>query len=81
MTTRITTTGKITVPAAIRTAAGLVPGTEVALELDGESVRIVGVDPRPERGRGAMVVEHLRRYPGQVGTTTDEIMALTRGED
>jgi AbrB family looped-hinge helix DNA binding protein len=81
MKTRITPTGKITVPAAIRSAAGLVPGTEVELQLDGESVRIVRVDPRPERGRGAMVVEHLRRYPGQAGLTTDEIMALSRGED
>ena len=30
---------------------------------------------------GERIVEHLRSHPGTVQMTTDEIMALTRGED
>ena len=80
MKIRITSRGQVTIPRSIREAAGLWPETEINLELDGDAVRIVKVDPGRPRGRGAIVVEHLRRSGGQLDMTTDEIMALTRGE-
>jgi AbrB family looped-hinge helix DNA binding protein len=39
MTARITSNGRVTIPRAIREAAGLWPGTKVSLELDGDAVR------------------------------------------
>ncbi len=38
---RITSKGQVTIPVGIREKAGLLPGTEVDFELDGDSVRIV----------------------------------------
>jgi hypothetical protein len=31
--------------------------------------------------RGAQLVDHLRRHRGDIDMSTDEIMALTRGEE
>ncbi|MFN3348797.1 MAG: AbrB/MazE/SpoVT family DNA-binding domain-containing protein [Pseudorhodoplanes sp.] len=76
---RITSKGQVTIPADIRAKAGLLPHTEVAFEFDGKSVRIVRARPSKTDGRGARLVAHLRRR-GDVAMTTDQIMALTRGE-
>jgi AbrB family looped-hinge helix DNA binding protein len=38
---RITSKGQITIPVEIRERAGLLPGTEVDVELDGNTVRIM----------------------------------------
>lgn len=76
---RITAKGQVTIPADIRERAGLMPNTEVEFEFDGETVRIVrAAEPRKAR-RGARLVAHLRGR-GDVAMSTDEIMALTRGE-
>lgn len=75
---RITSKGQVTIPADIRAQAGLLPHTEVAFEFDGKVVRIVRAPDR-KPGRGAQLVAHLRGR-GDSGMTTDEIMALTRGE-
>ena len=74
---RITSKGRVTIPAAIRKQAGLLPETEVAFEFDGEAVRIVRVKPSPGQGRGARLVAHLRGR-GDVALSTDDILALTR---
>ena len=77
---RITSKGQVTIPVAIREKAGLLPHTEVDLELDGDAVRIVRAKaPRGEtRGQRAI---RLLRGSGTVRMSTDEIMALTRGEE
>lgn len=77
---RITSKGQVTIPVEIREKAGLLPGTEVAFELDRKGVRIVrSTSPRREtRGQRAV---RLLRGSGTVRMTTDEIMALTRGEE
>lgn len=77
---RITSKGQVTIPAHIRERAGLLPHTEVEFEFDGETVRIVkaGTGERPSRGEE--LVRRLRGS-GTVQMTTDEIMALTRGDD
>jgi AbrB family looped-hinge helix DNA binding protein len=77
---RITSKGQVTIPVEIREKAGLLPGAEVDFELDGEGVRIVrATAPRGEtRGQRAV---RLLRGSATVRMTTDEVMALTRGEE
>jgi bifunctional DNA-binding transcriptional regulator/antitoxin component of YhaV-PrlF toxin-antitoxin module len=76
---RITSKGQVTIPIDIREKAGLLPHTEVAFEFDGKSVRIVRTHNRKKSGRGSRIVAHLRGR-GDVAMSTDEIMALTRGD-
>lgn len=77
---RISTKGQVTIPLEIRERLGLVPGTEVEFEVDGNSARLRRVDGL---SRGAALVARLRERGATAqttGMTTDEIMALTRGE-
>jgi AbrB family looped-hinge helix DNA binding protein len=76
---RITSKGQVTIPAKIREQAGLLPQTEVNFEFDGKAVRIVRAKDRKGDGRGARLIAHLRGR-GDTAMSTDEIMALTRGE-
>lgn len=78
---RITTKGQVTIPQHIREAAGFLPHTEVAFELDGKDVRIVKAGRTRRKTRGELVIEALRNSRGQNTYTTDEIMAMTRGND
>jgi AbrB family looped-hinge helix DNA binding protein len=76
----ITSKGQVTIPIEIREKAGLLPGTEVDFELDGEAIRIVkAAAPRGET-RGKKLVRRLCKK-ATVGMSTDEIMALTRGDE
>ena len=74
---RITSEGQVVIPADIQEKAGLLPGTEVELVLEGNTVRIV---PRaaPPKTKGAALVAHLRGR-GDIKVTTDEVMRMTRG--
>ena len=76
---RITSKGQVTIPIEIRERAGLLPGSEVEFVLDGETVRLVRIPPRRGESRGARIVRRLRGS-ATVSMSTDEIMALTRGE-
>ena len=76
---RITSRGQVTIPAEIRKQAGLLPQTRVAVTFDGETVRITRSRARKYAGRGARIVARLRGS-ATVDMTTDEIMALTRGD-
>jgi len=74
---RITSKGQVTIPKGIRTAAGLLPHTEVEFVVSRGQVVL---RKRPGKTlRGARLVAALRGR-GTVKMTTDEIMALTRGE-
>jgi bifunctional DNA-binding transcriptional regulator/antitoxin component of YhaV-PrlF toxin-antitoxin module len=77
---RITSKGQVTIPVAIREKAGLLPHIEVDFEIDGDAVRIVRAKaPRGEtRGQRAI---RLLRGSGTVRMSTDEILALMRGEE
>jgi len=77
---RITSKGQVTIPAEIRERAGLLPHTEVEFEYDGKTVRIVRARTSKKPTRGERIVEHLRKHSGRITMTTEEIMALTRGE-
>ncbi len=74
---RITTKGQVTIPIDIRERLGLGPGSVVDFSIDGEAVRITKT--RERQDRGGELVRHLRGR-GDVAMSTDEIMALTRGE-
>lgn len=79
---RITSRGQITIPRAIRERTGLLPGTEVEFVVEEDGIRIVKARDPKEPTRGQRAVEALRRSrKGQNTMSTDEIMALTRGED
>lgn len=74
---RITTKGQVTIPVDIRERLGLLPNTEVEFVLDGDAVRLRKAEGAGRRGK--RLVEHMRGRATS-GMTTDEIMALTRGE-
>jgi AbrB family looped-hinge helix DNA binding protein len=77
---RITAKGQVTIPQEVREQAGLLPDTEVEFIVESDGVRIVKVrDPR-RHTRGMKAVDRLRRSGAHVSLSTDEIMALTRGE-
>lgn len=77
---RITSKGQVTIPADIREKAGLLPHTEVTFEFDGTNVRILPGKPTKKPGRGDLIVARLRRS-GTGRMSTDEILALTRGDE
>jgi AbrB family looped-hinge helix DNA binding protein len=76
---RITSKGQVTIPQAIREKLGLLPDTEVEFEIIGKGVRITRARRKKRQGRGELLVARMRGR-GDIKLTTDEIMALTRGE-
>lgn len=75
---RITTKGQVTIPIDIRERLGLLPQTEVEFQVADGCVQICKVEGTDRRGRA--LVEHMRGR-ATAGLTTEEILALTRGED
>lgn len=76
---RITSKGQVTIPQRIREQAGLLPDTEVAFEIVRGRVILNPLGKRVSRGQRAVAplrgsLKHLKR-------STDELIALTRGED
>jgi AbrB family looped-hinge helix DNA binding protein len=78
---RITSKGQVTIPAEIREKAGFLPHAEVEFVLKGKAVELRLATPRKGKSRGDLLIEHLRRHRGDIEMTTDEIKALTRGDD
>lgn len=76
MATTVTSKGQVTIPKPVRDRLGIEPGSAVEFELaaDGRVV-LVKVDAGGPMSRFAA----LRGRAGK-GLSTDEIMALTRGE-
>jgi AbrB family looped-hinge helix DNA binding protein len=77
---KITSKGQVTIPVAIREKAGLLPHTEVDFELEGDAVRIVRAKAPRKETRGERAVR-LLRGSATIKMSTDELMALTRGEE
>jgi len=77
---RITSKGQVTIPQTVREQTGLLPNTDVEFVVDGGDVRIVKTASRGRPSRGARAVQRLRASGVRVRMTTDEIMALTRGD-
>lgn len=78
---RITAKGQVTIPQEIREQAGLLPNTEVEFVLEDGAVKIVKAGEARGETRGRRAVRGLRSAAARVSMTTDEIMALTRGDE
>jgi antitoxin PrlF len=76
MPTTVTTKGQVTIPKTVRDRLGIVPGNAVDFELaaDGRVVLFKVAGERPVSRFEAL------RGSADAGLTTDEIMAMTRGE-
>lgn len=82
---QVTSKGQVTIPKKYRDVLGILPYTEVDFEMVGDELRL-----RKARGahhgkrsglsRGERIVRHMTGRLKGCGMTTDEIMALTRGE-
>ena len=79
---RITSKGQVTIPQEVREAAGFMPNTEVDFIVDGDLVFLVKATAAKVRPtRGDRVVAALRSSRADFGgMSTDELMALLRGE-
>ncbi|MDH4442556.1 MAG: AbrB/MazE/SpoVT family DNA-binding domain-containing protein [Rhizobium sp.] len=79
MATTVTSKGRVTIPKPVRDFLGIVPGSAVEFRRteDGSVVLTrADADARPSKSRFAS----LRGHAGK-GLSTDEIMALTRGDE
>ncbi|MDQ4010908.1 MAG: AbrB/MazE/SpoVT family DNA-binding domain-containing protein [Actinomycetota bacterium] len=74
---RITSKGQITIPQQVRRELGREPGDEVDVVVQDGVTRIV--PPGGPRTRGQRMVEALLDK-GDVELSTNEIMAMTRGD-
>ena len=77
MASTVTSKGQVTIPKSVRDLLGIVPGSEVEFHRgkDG-SVVLMRADAKPMKSRFA----RLRGHAGK-GLSTDEVMALTRGDE
>ena len=77
MGSRVTSKGQVTIPKRVRDYLGLAPGSMVEFDVtpDGRIV-LINQDATPKPSRFEKV-----RGTATVKMTTDEIMALTRGDD
>ena len=73
----ITSKGQVTFAEAVRERHGFLPGTEVQSVEDGGVVRLAKA--HGNQSRGCALVERMR-VRATTPRSTDEIMALTRGE-
>lgn len=74
---KVTSKGQVTIPIDIRDRFGIMPNSEV--EFVEEDERVVLRKKNSTGSRGQKYVAAIRGK-GSVKMTTDEIMALTRGE-
>ena len=77
---QVSTKGQVTIPQEIRNRLGLLPHTQVEFELSGDHARIRKAKASTSGGRGARLLKALRGSAGP-GMSTDEIMALMRGDE
>ena len=76
---KVTPKGQVTIPQEIRERFHLQPGTDVEFFAQGDAVII-----RPTNGKKVTPFQRwIERAKGSAtaGLSTDEIMAMTRGED
>jgi antitoxin PrlF len=74
--TKITTKGQVTIPKRLRDHLGLKPGSSVEFELARDGRVFLKTRQRAPESKFARL-----RGSAKLGMTTEEVMALTRGED
>jgi antitoxin PrlF len=77
MSSKVTSNGRVTIPKRVRDYLGITPGTEVAFRLGADGSIII------ERADGTRPPSRISMARGSAGPgpSTDEIMALLRGDD
>jgi antitoxin PrlF len=77
MATTVTAKGQVTIPKAVREVLGIGPGSKVDFKRapDGSIILVPANDTKPVNR-----FERLRGHAGP-GPSTDELMALLRGDD
>jgi antitoxin PrlF len=76
MSTTVTQKGQVTIPKVVRDQLGIKPGSKIEFKRTDQGFLIVPAsDAKPQ--------SRLRKYLGHAGPglSTDEIMALTRGDE
>lgn len=75
----VTVKGQVTIPKPVRDHLGLRPGDRVEFEVDADGAVVL----RKTATRAGASEDRFERLLGcaTAGLTTDEIMAMTRGED
>ena len=73
---KVTTKGQVTIPLELRMKAGITPGSEIIFS---EEKGRIYLRKAPGPGRGTALAERLAGQ-GAGKMTTDEILALTRGD-
>jgi bifunctional DNA-binding transcriptional regulator/antitoxin component of YhaV-PrlF toxin-antitoxin module len=76
---RITAKGQVTVLHDVRERTGLMPGADVAFEIEAGAVRLVKESREGGRRKGGQKRVESLRGGGDFKMTTDEIVALMRG--
>jgi antitoxin PrlF len=78
MATTVTSKGQVTIPKPVRDHLGIVPGSQVAFHRanDGSIV----IEKAEATARPQSRLENLRGHAGRSSMSTDEIMALLRGD-
>lgn len=79
-TVKIKTKGQVTIPIEIRETLGLLPDSEVEFEIVGTSVRMRKVRKTSRSGRRGKSIVGRMRGRGSTRMSTEEILALTRGD-
>jgi AbrB family looped-hinge helix DNA binding protein len=74
---KVTEKGQVTIPIQVREKLGIRPGDEVEFTIEHGSARLVRSSNQTTRGR--RIVDRLAQATSR-GMSTEEIMALTRGE-
>jgi AbrB family looped-hinge helix DNA binding protein len=80
LATTITVKGQVTLPKNVREAAGIHPGDRVEVRARAEGGVVIERVGREADAYLRRLEDISRRRPIK-GVTTDEIMAMTRGED
>ena len=75
---RVTSKGQVTIPVEIREKMGIFANSEVEFVVQGNLVILQKASGGTQRGK--RLVERIRGR-ATIRMSTDEIMALTRGED
>lgn len=82
MATTVTVKGQVTLPKRVREAAGIRPGDRVDVRALAEGGVVIERAKRPAGEDGYLrALEDVSRRKPIKGMTTDEIMAMSRGED
>jgi AbrB family looped-hinge helix DNA binding protein len=75
--TQINPQGQITIPPDLQKLLGLFPGTEVQIQVIGDTLQLRKSNAH---NRGSLLIERMRgKATSRLGT--DDIMHLTRGEE